>query len=46
MIEKDVTPFVVVSERFEQRGCGLWPRVWHTARGKQGRRRLDAREEA
>ena len=46
LIEKDVTPLVVVPERFKQRGRGLRPRVGHTARGEERRRGLDTWKEA
>ena len=46
LVEKDVTPLVVVPERFEQRSRGLWSRVGHTARGEERRRGLDTWKEA
>jgi len=46
LVEKDMTPLVVVPERFDQCGRGLWPRVGHAARGEERRRGLDTWEEA
>ena len=46
LVEKDMTPLVVILERFKQRGRGLWPVVRKTARGEERGRGLDTWKEA